>query len=678
MPSSPISPIDRRSLSAPGYLGLGLAAELALFRQPKVILAALAIIFVPSLYVLIYVSSVWDPYGNLRQLPAALVNEDVPVARAGREINLGSEVVATLEAEKPFAFVRYATPAAARQAVRDGEVFFALTIPADFSRNAVDGGKPAQMNIIISEGGNYTASIFSKRFGSELAHTINEKFGRKRWAMLVGEAGRPDGSTLRLGLQALQAGGRRVAEGATQVNAGSSRLRAGLVRAQEGGSKMAQGSGSLADGATRLTAGMRQVETAVDSIRTSLPDDAKLGELAHGSRALAQGAAELKQGLDRLEAGVPKLQAGALELQTGAAKIPLVGGKLAAGTGRLREGITLFGDGISRAAQGTTQLNEGMIRLDSAVQPLSVGLVRLNAGLATLTEKLPPADQLDLFDRSMGHMREGSVSLSAGLDQLANGSTQLEAGSSELESGASRLASGLDEATTRFEAGFGQAIAALLAAPVEIKVDATVAPVANNGQAFAPYFSALSIWVGAVMMSFVFYLRRLPESQRAASRPVKWLAKAAPLLLLGVLQAIVVVGLLRLGLAFHFAHPWSVWLAAVLGSTAFVSILLCLMSLLGDAGRLLAVILLILQLAASGGIYPVELSAGFYQQVHGYLPFTYLVRCFRATMFDAFAGHWGQAAGGLAVFAASAMLLSMLLARWKYIPNQSYGPAVEF
>ncbi|MEO6992837.1 MAG: YhgE/Pip domain-containing protein [Lacunisphaera sp.] len=658
---------------------MGLAAELALFRQPKVIMAALAIIFVPSLYVLIYVSSVWAPYDNLWQLRAALVNEDVPVQHAGREVNLGAEVAATLEKQQPFGFVRYATPEAARQAVRDGEAFFALTIPADFSRTALGGMQPAPLTMVLSEGGNYTASIFSRRFGLELAHTVNEKIARERWAMVVGgEASPPDAVTLRSGLHLLQAGGKRVAEGAARVNEGSVRLRDGLARAQAGGREIAQGAAPLSDGATRLTAGMKQVEAAVASIRSSLPDDAKLAELADGSRDLAHGTAQLKDGLGRLEAGVPRLESGAIELQAGAAKVPLFGGKLAAGTGRLRDGIGVFSDGISRAAKGSTELNDGMIRLDSAIQPLSAGLVRLNAGLVTLSEKLPPTDQLDLFDHSMTQLRDGSVSLSSGLDQLAGGATQLETGSRELTGGADRLAAGLDEAATRFDAGFGHATAALLAAPVEVKVDASIAPVANNGQAFAPYFSALSIWIGAVMMSFVFYLRRLPESQRSAPAPVRWFAKATPLFVLGVLQAGVVVGVLKLLLAFNFSHPWSVLLAAVLGSVCFVSILLCLMSLLGDAGRLLAVILLILQLAASGGIYPIELSPEFYQRVSDYLPFTHLVHLFRATMFDAFNGRWGHASAALGAFAVTAMIVSMLLARWKYVPNETYGPAVEF
>jgi putative membrane protein len=118
--------------------------------------------------------------------------------------------------------------------------------------------------------------------------------------------------------------------------------------------------------------------------------------------------------------------------------------------------------------------------------------------------------------------------------------------------GASRLADGLDEVASGFESGLGGASATKLAAPVEVRVERT-APVPSNGQAFAPYFSALSLWVGALMMSFVFYLRRLPDSMQSAPRPIKWFAKASTLLVLGALQATVVVGLMSVVPGIHFA-----------------------------------------------------------------------------------------------------------------------------
>ena len=498
-----------------------------------------------------------------------------------------------------------------------------------------------------------------------MAHLLSIRFGRT------------DEPSLRGGLLALQTGGRRLAAGAEKINAGTTRLHDGLGQAQEGAGKLAEGSRQLTDISSRLADGMKQVEAAVASIRSELPEDRKLTDLARGSHALAEGTTELKQGLVRLEEGVGRLDAGAAELQAGVAKVPFAGGKLSAGTGRLRAGIGTLGEGMTRASTGAAQLSEGMNRLDPAIQPLTAGLIRLNAGLATLGGKLPPPDQLDLFDRSMARLHGGNTSLSDGLNELTTGAGHLAEGSLELKRGADQLAAGLDETAARFEAGFGRASAAKLATPVTVRVE-TTAPVPNNGQAFTPYFSALSLWVGAVMMSFVFYLRRLPDSMRAASRPVKWFTKSLPLLVLGALQATVVVGVLGFVLGVHFAHPFLVWMVAVLGSVAFANVVLLFMYVLGDAGRLLAVVLLILQLAASGGIYPVELSPELFQKVHGFLPFTFLVRSFRATMFSAFDGRWGPSACGLIIVAAVAIFLTVLLARWKYVPKESYGPAVEF
>jgi putative membrane protein len=85
-----------------------------------------------------------------------------------------------------------------------------------------------------------------------------------------------------------------------------------------------------------------------------------------------------------------------------------------------------------------------------------------------------------------------------------------------------------------------------------------------------------------------------------------------------------------------------------------------------------------LQLAAAGGIYPVELSGPFYQAIHPFMPLTALVNAFRATMFGAFDGAWAMAALQLAITGCAAAAITVWFARWKYVPHESYGPAVEF
>jgi putative membrane protein len=239
------------------------------------------------------------------------------------------------------------------------------------------------------------------------------------------------------------------------------------------------------------------------------------------------------------------------------------------------------------------------------------------------------------------------------------------------------MAAGLDRLHAGFVKGLGDADAGGLAASVRVNIESSN-PVQNNGVAYSPYFASLSLWVGGIMMTFVFHFRRLIEPLREAPRWVRWLVKAAVPLVLGVLQATVIVVVLRVGFGIAFAHPWLVWLAATLGSLTFVAVILLLMAVLGDAGRLLAVVLLILQLAAAGGIYPVELSGRFYEAIHPFLPFTALVTAFRATMFSSFGGAWLAAAVQLAVTGCGASVLAVWLARWKYVPSETYGPAVDF
>ncbi len=669
-------PLANPDFSRPANdLRSGIAAELALFLQPKVFFAAVALVLVPALCIWIYLGSVWNPDENLARLPVAIVNQDVPVVQAGREINLGGQIVATLEKERPFAFVRYDKPETARAAVQTGKVFFALLVPADFSRRSLAPGQPAQLALYVSEGGNYTASLLAKRFGADLAHSLNEKLNRERWGTWMGATGTEATPTLGSGLVALQAGGKRLVEDTRKIRDGSARLRDGFARVALGAGSMAESSSQLADVTTRLTGVVKQVDASVASLLSTLPDDHKLDELAQGSLALARSAGDLKQALGQLQPGVVQLDNGTGKLQAGAARVLFVGGKLSAGAAQVRSDVSILGEAIGRAAGQAAQLNDGIGQFTSVVQPLSSGFITVNGGLRSISEKLPPVEQLDLFDRSMGKLRDGGRSLVADSAGLNKGAVQLEEDSGNLEKGAVELAAGLNEAVSRFDAGFSGS-RARLAAPVETVVE-VVAPVLHNGPAFAPWFAALSLWVGAVIMSFVFHVRRLPGSMRRASRPVRWMVKAAPLFALGVLQATAVVAAFR-WMGITMANPSLVWLVAVIGSVTFVSVVILLITVLGDIGRLLAVVLLIFQLAASGGIYPIELSSAFYQKAHDYLPFTYLVQAFRATLFAALDGQWTPLAGMLGIFAAAAMLLGMALARWKYVAKETYGAAVDF
>ena len=637
--------------SSTHWLWLGLQAELALFRRPMLVLSVVAIVLVPSLYAVFYISSFWDPYSHLDRLPAALVNADRGVTRGGRSVNLGLTVVNTFEQHPPFHFIRLPSAQAADEALRRGEVYFALIIPADFSERALAArqDEPANLILRVAEGESYTSAILSKRFGGELAHTLNEQLNRERWAAIAGDPATPEAESVRAAIGQLRDSSRKVHEGAQRVQEGSERLDNGLDRAAAG----------------------------VQEMRNRLPTGSQLQELAAGSKAAVAGEEKLEAGIDQLVAGGRRLDQGAEQLRRGAAKAPFASHRLSDGAAQLEAGIATLNTNLIQAAAGGRELHAGLEKLNDGIQPLTSGLVQLETGLDMMMDQLQPVEQRSHMTSDAGQLRDGASQLTNGLARLRDGSHQLTEGSGELEAGTASLADALDRLHTGFTEEFGDADAGGLAASIHLNIEPT-APVPNNGTGFSPYFAALTLWLGGIMITFVLHCRRLIEPLREAPRWVCWLAKAAVPLGLGVLQATVVVLVLRLAFGIVFAHPWFVWLAAMLGSLAFVAVIVLLIAVLGDAGRLPAVVLLILQLAAAGGIYPVELSGRFYEAIHPFLPFTALVTAFRATMFGSYDGVWLAAAVQLAVTGAAAAALAIWLARWKFVPREAYGPAVEF
>ena len=661
------------------WLSLGLQAEFALFRRPLLVLSTLAIVLVPSLYAVFYVSSFWDPYGHLDRLPAAIVNADRGSDRGGRSVNLGDTMVNTFERQPPFRFVRLPSAQAADEALRRGEVFFILVIPADFSERALTAqqDKPANLTLKVTEGANYTSAIISKRFGVELAHTLNEQLNRERWASIASDPATPANVSMRSAIRELRNGGRKVNEGAHHVQEASSRLDNGLSQAAVGARRLIDGTEQFAVAAVALSDGMGRIATGVQEIRDRLPPANKLQELAVGSRAAVGGAEKLVVGIDQLVDGGLRLEQGAGQLRQGADKVPFAGSRLSDGAAQLEAGIIKLNTGLTQAASGGKELHTGLERLNDGIQPLTSGIMQLETGLQTMFDQLPSAEQRSRVTAAAGQLRDGGAELTSGLARLYDGSHQLADGSKRLKAGTAEMVAGLNRLHEGFANGFGDADAEGLAASVRVNIEST-APVQNNGTAFSPYFAALSLWVGGIMMTFVFHFRHIIEPLRNAPRWVRWLVKATVPLGLGILQATVVVAVLRVAFGMAFTHPWLVWLAAILGSLTFVAVILLFMVVLADAGRLLVVVLLILQLAAAGGIYPVELSGRFYETIHPFLPFTALVTAFRATMFSAFGGQWSAAAVQLAVTGCVASVLAMWLARWKYVPGEYYGPAVEF
>jgi putative membrane protein len=204
-----------------------------------------------------------------------------------------------------------------------------------------------------------------------------------------------------------------------------------------------------------------------------------------------------------------------------------------------------------------------------------------------------------------------------------------------------------------------------------------VAPVANNGTGFAPNFLPVSLWLGAVMTSFIFHLRRLPLVAAPASPVAQLLGKLGLLGAIVGCQALVVLMMSLFVLDIHVSRLLPYILTLLASSFTFLLIILALTRAFGDAGKAAGLILLIFQLSSAGGVLPVELSGGIFQELSPWLPFTWAVKAFRASMFGAYDGTWLQAWLYLVLAGALAGLSACFVGRWKFVTGDDHRPAMD-
>lgn len=694
-----------------------LEPELALFRgRPKLWAICGALTFIPSVYAVTYLSSVWDPYGQMNKLPVALVNQDQGTTVRGQAINVGRQVADSLLKRRPVDFELLESADAARAAIAQGKDYFALVIPPDFSRRAIaqDTLGHADLVLISSSGTSFMASAIGKRVASEVAANVTEELQEKRWTVVSEQLGK-----LKQGVGQLRDGSHRLNAGLGTLADGAGQLDAGLAKANDGGKRLTQGAQALSGGVDKLTGGMGQLKGGIHLMATKLPADSDLDRLAAGSRQLASGAsdlsaglgqldaggtslasgsAQLAGGLDQLKAGSAQLVAGSHELTSGVGKVPIVGGQLAAGAGKLEAGIAQLNQGIGQAnegshrlADGAKQLSTGLhqareggdrvasgaAQLDGGVQRLTGGVKQLGGGIRMMDARMPADQDLEKLSNGATQLASGAGTLSGGLGRLADGGHRLADGAVQARDGGAKLAAGLDTLYSRLPAT-APAEHGTLKAAVTV-AEEQIAPATTNGAAFSPYFIALSLWMGAVMTTFVFHFILLAESVRPVGQRARMLAKGVVPAVLVLLQAFVLTVILDVGMQLPVPNPLAFFAINAAGSLTFLAIVMALIMILGDAGKIVAVILLIFQLGAAGGAYPIQLAPPFFQWVHPLLPVTNLVKALRATLFGAYQGVWWKPAGELALAGLLAWWVTIALGRrrWKYTPDDQYSTVLD-
>ena len=196
-----------------------------------------------------------------------------------------------------------------------------------------------------------------------------------------------------------------------------------------------------------------------------------------------------------------------------------------------------------------------------------------------------------------------------------------------MSGGASTLAGALTSAAQQVSVQpTGEATAKQLATPVDTHHNET-ADVPNYGYALSPYVLSLGLYVGALVFNVIYPVRRLYANPRSSRS--WWYAKMSVAFAVAIGQALVLDAIMVMGLGLHPDQPGKFLLLSIITSLSYMSIVSFLAISLDNVGRFLAMLLLVLQLGAAGGAFPILLSSGFFQAVNPFMPMTYSIYGFR-------------------------------------------------
>ncbi|MCG2803374.1 MAG: YhgE/Pip domain-containing protein [Cellulomonas sp.] len=685
--------------------------ELRRFRRgilPKAAVAAM--ILIPLLYGALYLWAFWDPTGRMDRLPVALVNADVGATNDGAAVHAGDDVTQQLVDSGDLDWVKVDADTA-QAGVKAGDYYFAVTIPASFSSDVVSAGgdnpTSARIDVTYNDANSFLASTLGKSAMAQVRDAVAESIGQQQVdQVLVGLGSARDGFaqasdgaiTLATASGQLADGAHQVADGASTAATGATSLAAGAAQAASGASALATGATSLDSGAATLATGAGTAATGAAALSTGA------GQLAAGANDASASAAKLAAGASTVAAGVDatKTNVSALagNLGTFSTSLPSLIGYLqtraASGDKEAATQLTTLMTNVSTlpTADKTTAMLTDLSSLDAGAAQVAAGASALSTGLGTLSTK---TSELSTGASSLAtgthQVASGASALATGADSLSTGATQLAAGTATLSTGASDLSTGVQslssgasqvaDGTTQVTTGaqtLGTSLAggttaipddssaartqraATISDPVTLSTS-DIAKAEGFGEGFAPFFLSLALFVG----SLITWLLLRPVPSRALAGPASnlrvTLAGYLPAAAIGALQVTVMLTVIHVGLGLSMASAWGTIALTLLVAAAFIALQQMLLALLGGvAGKVAILAVLMLQLASSGGTYPVETTPLFFRVIHPLLPMSYAVTGLRHTI----TGELGAAALWQSVLVLVGVLIgSLAITVWR-------------
>ena len=472
-------------------------------------------------------------------------------------------------------------------------------------------------------------------------------------------------TALASGANDLNDGAKALSEGTKAYVQGTESLADGTLSYVENNAKIIQGTSDYVDGVNELNKNNKAILQALAQYGAN-SSDKTINELAQKAQAVLNsktngistfdyltasgnnikaGGISLASNHEKLIAGAKGLKASGTGITTGANKLYAGTQSLVSGTsnlGKITNGIQSLKTALTQVKQGTTSLNNGIETLQNGTTKLSEGSSSLETGL----EKLSSSSST--VNNALETLNEGSKTAYDGSNQLVEGvqtfKTSIDEGLQDTKEQLKSL-NGIEE--------FGEN-------PVEFKTE-EYGKVDSYGIAFTPLFLCIGLWVGALMAYVVLYYDHDERFGIFGMNEKNKILQNLVYLGLGAVEGLITGWLLKAGLGYEIQNMALYYGTSILIGITFMSIIQFLIRNFGDIGKFLALIILVLQLAAAGGTFPIETIDKGFQAVSPYLPMTYSIKLLREVLVPTASNFKGTYIGILVGIIAVTMLITFVV-----------------
>lgn len=655
-------------------------------KNPAALVVVLGLCIIPSLYAWITLKANWDPYVDTGNVPVAIVNEDKGTIINNQIVNVGDQIVSQLKQNKSIKWT-FVGEEVANEGLKSGEYYAVIIIPSDFSSDlaTLSTGTPVKPDIIykVNEKTNAIATKITDIAASQLQQQIKESFVKSvneaviKEANVVGKEIKKNepmilqlkdviastnnnigkiennisGATVNVNelnsylnnvqknlptitnainsLQQVTAASQGLIQSTKNtVSNANNNINSNISQMESANTQLQGFISSLKE----LNATASNNESTIQLINNALGANERLSGTVNSTIGLLQSLNNLLQN-NALSGLIGQLNQTASQLNEQRTELNTLKTNLAdKAPAEKVEGVL---NNISNVSNGLTSdisnfahnfTANGTATVNGLTNNLNLSLNNVNSILESSRAIVPQLKALTDLGISAGNLTtEKTQELSKKLNSFKGTLSELQDKTKGLNSEA------LDNLVNVLEKNPND-ISSFLSSPVSIKVEELYG-MSVFGIGLAPFYTVLSIWVGALLLTSLLKAGD-PEEEDGTKKTLMEIhfGKMLVFLTINFIQATIVTlgDVYLLGIS-----PYSIWMLlgfAWLSGITFTVIIFTLVSLMGNMGKALCIVIMVMQVAGTGAIYPIQVNPEIFQKLYYVWPFTYAIDAFRESI----------------------------------------------